>query len=207
MAFPDWVEKYRSKGKAINYVNGKFYLYEVHSERIKGTNKVKKINDKYLGKITEDGLIPPKSKIKGDIICKEYGIYAFVLSLNDITVRRIIKDFPGSYKEIITTSLIKLVHGDFQFKYYENSYMSVIYPNIDMNTQNQDILLTIERLTNMFKSNLLKHNIELKDYYILLKNVNMVQVNGEWVLTQIPKSAQEIIDEYQINLRGVLCQE
>ncbi len=51
--------KFKKKGTYINKVGDKYYLYAAHSERVKGTNKVKRVSDGYLGRITEtDGLIP-----------------------------------------------------------------------------------------------------------------------------------------------------
>ncbi|MBO6215432.1 MAG: hypothetical protein J6N76_07840, partial [Lachnospiraceae bacterium] len=59
--YPEWVMKYKKKGTYINKVGDKYYLYAAHSERIKGTNKVRRVSDGYLGRITEkDGLIPAK---------------------------------------------------------------------------------------------------------------------------------------------------
>lgn len=41
--YPDWVMKYKKKGTYINKNGDMYYLYAAHSERIKGTNKVKKM--------------------------------------------------------------------------------------------------------------------------------------------------------------------
>jgi len=58
MAYPEWVLKHKTKGTYINCINGRYYLYGAHSERIPGTKKVKRIFDGYLGRITEeDGFI------------------------------------------------------------------------------------------------------------------------------------------------------
>jgi len=50
-AYPDWVMKHKEKGTYINKVGDKYYLYKVHSERIKGTGKVRRVSDGYLGNI------------------------------------------------------------------------------------------------------------------------------------------------------------
>ncbi len=71
--YPDWVMKHKKKGTYINRSNDKYYLYAAHSERIKGTKKVKRISDGYLGRITEeDGLIPPKDNVSGNVEVFEY---------------------------------------------------------------------------------------------------------------------------------------
>ena len=60
--YPEWVMKHKKKGTYINRVGDKYYLYAAHSERIKGTGKVRRVSDGYLGRITEqDGLIPARN--------------------------------------------------------------------------------------------------------------------------------------------------
>ena len=73
--YPEWVLKHKKKGTYINVANGKYYLYAAHSERVPGTSKVRRVCDGYLGRITEkEGLIPPRDKVKGEIIVYEYEI-------------------------------------------------------------------------------------------------------------------------------------
>lgn len=202
MSFPDCVEKYRTKGKAINHVNGKYYLYAVHSERVKGTSKVKKINDKYLGRITE-GLIPPKSKIKGDVIIKEYGIYAALISINKTTINGIIRNYPNDYRLIIVYSLIQSFYSDFNSTHFNNSYMSILFQDIDPISLNKNINLTIQRLTLMIKSNLNKMDIDINKWIHVFRNVNMVLINNEWHLSTPNNEALQIINKYKINMENL----
>lgn len=48
--YPYRVLKHKVKGTYVNCVKGKYYLYAAHSERIKGTDKVKRI---CMGTLTE----------------------------------------------------------------------------------------------------------------------------------------------------------
>lgn len=207
MSFPDWVEKYRTKGKAINHVNGKYYLYEVHSERVKGTSKVRKINDKYLGRITEDGLIPPKSKVTGDIIIKEYGIYAALLSINKTTINGIIRDYPNDYRLILVHSLIRSVYSEFNSTTFYNSYLSILYQDTEHASPNETISLTIQRLALMIKSNLNKIRIDIHQWKQVFRNMNMVLINKKWHLATPSKEALELIDKYKINMEDLSCLE
>jgi len=207
MVFPDWVERFRTKGTAINCINGRYYLYQVHSERIKGTAKVRKITDRYLGRITKDGLIPPKNKIVGEILIKEYGIYAFLLSLNAITIKRIILDFPNDYPSIITIALVRLVHNNYNQLLYDNSYLSIVYPNVNISTLNDTALLTIDRLMRMIHSSLEKHKLDIDELINALFSTVMVYVNQEWMVSEVNTTALALINKYNINMRGILCQE
>lgn len=56
--YPKWVVKYHTKGTSIKVINGSYYLYSVTSKRVKGKNYPVSFQ-KYIGKITEDGLIEP----------------------------------------------------------------------------------------------------------------------------------------------------
>lgn len=62
IAYPDWVEKYRGPGLEIKKKGNSYYLSERKTVYDKNTKKPKKISGKYLGKITPDGLQPPKEK-------------------------------------------------------------------------------------------------------------------------------------------------
>ena len=62
MAYPDWVERQRRPGTNISCIRGKYYLYEATSVWNKEKGRAQKKTGKYLGRITEDGLIPPKQK-------------------------------------------------------------------------------------------------------------------------------------------------
>lgn len=198
MSFPEWVEKYRTKGKAINHVNGKYYLYEVHSERVKGTNIVKKINDKYLGKITENGLIAPKSKITTSILVKEYGIYCALFELNGIIINRIIKDYADDYKTIITHAFISLFYNKFCEELYYDSYLSIIFPTIEFNPTD-NVNFTINRLRNMMISNMEKKKVSLKEIYINYKSCNIIIVNEEIHISYFSSN------KYNINMESLKC--
>jgi len=78
--YPDWVLKHKKKGTYINVQNGKHYLYAAHSERIPGTDKVRRVSDGYLGRITEeDGFIPAKKKLPDSVFVYEYGVSETIL--------------------------------------------------------------------------------------------------------------------------------
>ena len=74
MAYPEWVEKHRRKGTNISCIRGKYYLYACTSKYDPVKKRARKITGEYLGRITEDGLIPPKKKKTIDsVTVKEFG--------------------------------------------------------------------------------------------------------------------------------------
>ena len=62
MTYPEWVEKYRAAGKEIKQIHGRYYLYERKTVWDKDKKQPKKISGVYLGRITENGLLPPKKR-------------------------------------------------------------------------------------------------------------------------------------------------
>ncbi|MGC8663967.1 MAG: hypothetical protein ACP5TX_06190, partial [Thermoplasmata archaeon] len=60
MTYPEWVLKYRTKGTQIRVIKGNYYLYKVHSVYNKDKKRAQLITDKYIGKITPEGIKPPK---------------------------------------------------------------------------------------------------------------------------------------------------
>ena len=80
MPYPPWVMEHKKKGMYVNRINESTYrIYRAHSERIKGTGKVRRVVDEYIGTITEKGgLVPTQPKIKGEVRTVRYGGYAIL---------------------------------------------------------------------------------------------------------------------------------
>ena len=75
--YPDWVEKYRSKGHTIRKVRDGYGLYKCTSVYIPGASYPKS-KQVYLGMITEDeGFIPKKTTLDHPTYI-EYGLSNFI---------------------------------------------------------------------------------------------------------------------------------
>jgi hypothetical protein len=80
--YPEWVLKHKKKGTYVNAVKGKYYLYAAHSERIPGTDKVRRVSDGYLGRITEEeGFVPAKGKMDEGVYVHEFGLSETIVRL------------------------------------------------------------------------------------------------------------------------------
>ncbi len=140
MAYPEWVEKQRRPGTNITCIRGKYYLYEASSHWDKEKKRSVKKTGKYLGRITEEGLIPPrKSRIKkqetvsenienkGKITVKEYGASSVLCSLGGEIFSKLKMIFPEEAEEIFTLAVLKIIEQS-PFKrmefLYEKSYLS-----------------------------------------------------------------------------------
>lgn len=199
MSYPDWVEQFRTKGTAINHVNGRYYLYKVHSERIKGTNKIRKVNDEYLGRITEDGLVPPKDKV---IVVKHYGN---IIILNNIC-NHVIEAIKRNNKDFTTSELI-IVHSYLNHFYqaankdfYELSYISILYPSIRFDVDlNEEIKFEIDRTAKMFGSKINSHKISNTELNII-DSIYKVLIGKKWSLSKLTKAQELIVKKHNFIL-------
>ena len=130
---PEWVLKNKTKGTQIIFSNKSYYLYKITSKWDSKKQRSKKITEKYLGKITEEGLIPPKQDIVEQkyrhISIKEYGATNFLYENSQDIILNLKNIFPDNWKEIYIMALLRLSYKthlkNLQF-YYENSYISEI---------------------------------------------------------------------------------
>lgn len=128
---PEWVLKNKPKGTQIIFSNKAYYLYKIKSEWDSKKHRAKKITEKYLGKITEEGLIPPKQDIVEQkykhISIKEYGATNFLYESSQDIILHLKEIFPDTWKEIYTMALFRILYKthlkNLQF-YYGNSYIS-----------------------------------------------------------------------------------
>ena len=80
--YPEWVQKFRTKGTTVKKKGDAYYLYKRTSKRVPGKKYPQPV-DRYLGKITPDGVI--KSDMRkvsvSSIEVKEYGFSKAVWDL------------------------------------------------------------------------------------------------------------------------------
>ena len=129
--YPDWVMKYKEKGTYINKVGDKYYLYAAHSERIKGTDRVRRVSDGYIGRITkEDGLIKSGSSFKNPPTVYETGMSFAILSVTEKLLDGFNKSFRKNGKLVYCSSIIAYIYGSVSKSLFERSCLSLIFADI-----------------------------------------------------------------------------
>lgn len=202
--YPDWVMKHKKKGTYINFTNGKYYLYSAHSQRIKGTNKVRRICDGYLGRITEEaGLIPPKDKVQTPVLVFEYGLSSAILHICKDIHTGFKKAHPKNGDLIMMASILKYQYGQFDNLLFEHSYLSVLFPNCDIQKPLTDAQKTdIERGVKMIDDMMSRFFKESLSYVkACLSFLYMVKVNNRFYPSE-NSAAEELIKKYKIKMRG-----
>ncbi len=126
---PDWVRKYKTKGVEIRKTGNKYYAYEMSSRWNKEKKRADKITGKYLGVVTHNGIMKPRSmgSVRSD---HEYGNIALLYGIADKTIIPVLKEIYPLMWERITSYVIlrniqplpmKSVHY-----LYEKTYLSRI---------------------------------------------------------------------------------
>lgn len=73
--YPEWVQKYRTRGMTVKKKDNSYYLYQRTSRRVRGKKYPQPV-DHYVGVITPDGILYAKSRIAPKhprIRVREYG--------------------------------------------------------------------------------------------------------------------------------------
>ena len=199
--YPDWVLKHKKKGTYVNCVKGKYYLYAAHSERIPGTDKVRRVSDGYIGRITEkDGLIPSRDKVEGDVVVYEYGLCAALLHLCEDITRGFRREFRASADRVIVSGLLLAAYGASDAETYEWSYLSVKFPGIDMEKEPTGKQRTaIERCFRMASDALRKRfGDDTEEAVFRLQRIYKVKANGRFYNGKIGACAKEWLESRKI---------
>lgn len=139
MAYPEWVEKQKRPGTNITCSKGKYYLYACKSVYDKEKKRSRKITGEYLGRITEEGLIPPKAKKaeSNKYTVKEYGASSVTLGMASDIYEKLKVVFPKEAEELMTLAILRLIERC-PFKrvnvLYEKSFLSEQFPGLPLSS-------------------------------------------------------------------------
>ena len=204
--YPEWVLRHKKKGTYINFQNGKYYLYAAHSERIPGTNKVRRVSDGYLGRITEEeGLVPGKRKLSEPVHVFEYGLTETILSLSDNIHTGLGREFRGAADFVMAGGVLLLMYGEVRHEHYEVSWLSARLPELDMRkipTGKQRV--GMERAQRMIADTLKKRFGEAYALAVtLLPLVRAVRMGSEVVIAGIPDGVNEFLEQHGLEFKEV----
>ena len=145
---PDWVKKYQEKGTQAVKIKDNYYLYKITSVWDPKKGRARKVTEKYLGKITPDGIVKPKQEriIEGlnNITVKEFGASNFINSIASNIIELLKENYPSLWKEIFVFSTMRLFHSS-PLKnvsyYYNSSHLSDAFPDAKVSSRSLSELL------------------------------------------------------------------
>ncbi|MCL1879081.1 MAG: hypothetical protein FWF71_00385 [Actinomycetia bacterium] len=83
MAAPRWAKQHLKKGCEIKQIKGNYCLYERRSAWGPVRKRAKKVTGAYLGKVTPEGVVPPKKRVDAPVLALEYGAGALCAACAD----------------------------------------------------------------------------------------------------------------------------
>lgn len=201
--YPEWVMAHKAKGTYINKVGDKYYLYAAHSERVKGTDKVRRVCDGYLGRITEkDGLIAPRRRVKSTPRVYEYGLCISILGISKSMYSGFRRSFKDNGDFVFISSLLQFIFGDTGKLLFQSSYLCILFPDADLDKVASSVQKTgIERGVRMIETTLLNAwGDEYKSLCTLLRTIHMVGVEDAFYRSAIPEGLRLRLLEHNIEL-------
>lgn len=208
--YPEWVLKHKVKGTYINKVGDKYYLYAAHSERIKGTNKVRRISDGYLGRITEnDGLIPPKNKISSSPCSYELGNSFLILYFTNEIIEGMCRSFRKNGRLLYVCSVLNCIYGFYSIDFFQNSYLHFIFQDIIFPSSfpaNQQT--AIERGTRMIQDKLsTKFGTDMALVLAAFSDIRLIEITGAFYCSKLSSQVLTLSKKYNISWENELWQK
>ncbi len=147
-SIPDWVKKHQEKGTQAVKIKENYYLYKITSVWDPKKGRARKVTEKYLGKITPEGIVKPKQEriIEGlnNITVKEFGASSFINSITSNIIELLKENYPALWKEIFVFSAMRLFHSS-PLKnvspYYNSSHLSDVFPDAKVSPKSLSELL------------------------------------------------------------------
>ena len=207
--YPDWVMKFKEKGTYINKVGDKYYLYAAHSERIKGTDKVRRVSDGYIGRITrEDGLIKAGPKLKEPPILYEAGLSYAITALTPLILSGLQRSYRKNGSMVYCGSILTFIYGAASAPLFEHSYLCLAFSGISFPgrfTQAQQA--GIERGTRMLNDVLTRVlGDDLVPFMRRFPDIRLVKAGGTFYLCGLDEETRALSEKYSIEWEDPLWQ-
>ena len=191
--YPDWGEKYRSKGHTIRKVRDGYGLYKCTSVYIPGASYPKS-KQVYLGMITEDeGFIPKKTTLDHPTYI-EYGLSNFIW----LNFKRDIKRSAYDGDEILARlGIIMYIFGSVKPVMIKASYISDGIEDVMIERSLSSSIKRIKTVANKIDKIMAEKISDIEDRYILeslLRLCVMESNNRSAQSPAIPDEAKEIIE-------------
>ena len=200
--YPGWVTAYRTKGTCVNKRNDKYYLYRCHSERIPGTKRVKKVYDEYLGRIDpEEGLIPPKDRIKSPVRTFEYGFSALIISVCELVWKGIQRSYKADSEYIKIVAILTYIYGFYDNSLLDSSWLMFLLPERQvpdrvLSAQTFGIGRTVRMIDDKMKN---RFGDALPEIKAAFASFHLALIDGKWYCPEPSDYMRRLSSKYKIS--------
>lgn len=132
---PDWVRQHKATGTEVRVRDGRFYLYKITSKWDRRKRRSQKITQKYLGRITPEGVVAAKHERIAEglkhITVKEYGVGWFLQDVGGDIITPLKEAYPGEWQSMLVFAIMRLAYAapmKLVREYYLNSFLSESLP-------------------------------------------------------------------------------
>ena len=182
--YPEWVQKYRTRGTTVKKKGDAYYLYRRTSKRVPGKKYPQPV-DTYIGIITPEGLIESNKKkiTMTDIEVWEYG---FTKAIMDLCPEGWKKPLGDDWQDVL-----RIIICDWSARSWLNKEGG--RDKNDFRYQFNAQAASLSR--RIYK----EHKIEVKDLYPL-KDIYLVIMGRERAISKIEPKQQAVIDRLGLEL-------
>lgn len=182
--YPDWVQRYRTRGKTVKKKGDAYYLYKRTSRRVPGKKYPQPV-DTYIGIITPDGVVESnKKKISlSDIEVWEYGFTKAIMDL-----------CPASWKKPLGDDwedILKIIICDWSGRSWLKR---------EGIRDKKDLRCQFDTQASMLNRKIFKeHDLDVKQLFPL-KDIYLVIMGKEKALSKMDAEQQMLIDSLGLEL-------
>jgi hypothetical protein len=142
---PEWVSRHKKKGIAIEKRGESYYASRVTSTWNPVKKRAQKKTLEYLGKITPEGINPPKGKGSPEIGgILDAGNFIYIENFAKHLAGPLFEHFPNDWESILAAAVIRLCYGEPFSRMrlrFETSYAKRLWPNAALNKNSLSELL------------------------------------------------------------------
>ncbi|TAE50050.1 MAG: hypothetical protein EAY69_01840 [Cytophagales bacterium] len=187
-------------------------MYEVSSYYDKIKKKTIKKSGKYLGRITQEGIVNSDNRsnfvVPRSVSVKEFGASDYILSCLEEEKKVLSKYFASDWQAILLISLFRLLYQSC-FKqmswYYESSYLSETYPSVDLSGKQMTALL--QRVGNHREHiALAMRDLCAGEEILLIDSTHITTQSQQNLSAQVGYNSQKQFDT-QVNLLYLFSQD
>ena len=211
---PPEIARHRKPGTQIKYIRGHYYLAKVTSRWDPVAKKVRKVFVEHLGTVTEEGVVPRRSKrrpVGAAVYSKEFGATWAVSELTGDIHEALRRHFPGDADWLYVTALLRCVrHCAMRYTehFYGVSYLSERFPGLNLSSPSLSNLMTALGFRRAQMVAFMREFVPEKDAYMLFDGTAMVCNSRNIYEAQRGYNSHGCHDP-QINLMyaAAICQE
>lgn len=183
--YPEWVQKYRTKGMTVKKKGESYYLYKRTSHRVPGKKYPQPV-DTYVGLITPEGVVKSQKK-KLDLSDIEVWEYGYTEALMQLCTQGW-KDAVGKEWPDVLNCLI--------LRYSPKSYIGRDYTP----KKPEDFHCSFNAQAGMFSRRIYKeHKVELRELEPL-KDIYLVRIGKEEAVSRINEENRTLLDRLHVKL-------